>query len=263
MLGTGHALVTQIYNTCFTIRSDNTLFMTDTGGGNGILRQLKEAGTDLCSLEHLFITHAHTDHLLGAPWLMRSIAGLIRSGRHRGTFTVYSHAKVLEIINYLLLELFSKRDLEICKEHLQLVEIKEGQELGVGDFKLVSFDIQSTKALQYGYRLTLPDGKVVVCLGDEPFNEHCRPWAENADYLLCEAFCLKRDVEIYKPYQKNHSTAWDAGRRAADLKARSLVLYHSEEETLEDRWENYTREAAENFRGHVYAPLDLESIELV
>ncbi len=263
MLGTGHALVTQIFNTCFTIKSDHTLLLTDTGGGNGILRQLQDSGTNLRNLEHLFITHAHTDHLLGAPWVLRSIAGLIRSGQHRGHFTVYSHAKVLQILNYMLAELFSKRDREICQKHVQLQEIAEGQAIAMGDFTLIPFDIHSTKATQYGYRLTLPDGKVVVCLGDEPFNELCRPYAENADYLLCEAFCLKKEEEVYHPYQKNHSTAWDAGCHAADLKARNLVIYHTEEDNLSNRQASYFREAAENFKGPIYIPDDLDSIELI
>ena len=41
MLGTGNAMVTKCYNTCFYVTLENgALFLTDAGGGNGILRQL-------------------------------------------------------------------------------------------------------------------------------------------------------------------------------------------------------------------------------
>ena len=40
LLGTGNALVTRYYNTCFALQNNNEYFLTDAGGGNGILAQL-------------------------------------------------------------------------------------------------------------------------------------------------------------------------------------------------------------------------------
>lgn len=40
MLGTGNALVTDCYNTCFLIENNGEFFMVDGGGGNTILKQL-------------------------------------------------------------------------------------------------------------------------------------------------------------------------------------------------------------------------------
>ena len=44
MLGTGSALVTECYNTCFVMSDGDEHFLVDGGGGNGILSQLKKAG---------------------------------------------------------------------------------------------------------------------------------------------------------------------------------------------------------------------------
>ncbi len=44
MLGTGNALVTECYNTCFLIENQEQYFMVDGGGGNTVLRQIKYAG---------------------------------------------------------------------------------------------------------------------------------------------------------------------------------------------------------------------------
>ena len=43
MLGTGDALVTKCYNTCFTIHTPQTMLLMDAGGSNGILAQLEKA----------------------------------------------------------------------------------------------------------------------------------------------------------------------------------------------------------------------------
>ena len=37
MLGTGNALVTEVYNTCFVIENENQYLLVDGGGGSEIL----------------------------------------------------------------------------------------------------------------------------------------------------------------------------------------------------------------------------------
>ena len=68
--------------------------------------------------------------------------------------------------------------------------------------------------------------------------------------------------DTFKPYEKCHSTALDAGKLAEELGVKNLILYHTEEKTLANRKENYTREAAKNFKGRIFVPDDLEVIEL-
>ena len=146
--------------------------------------------------------------------------------------------------------------------------------------KLECFDIQSTKEKQFGFRAELPAVSednaasdnasednhakplVLACLGDEPYNEQNRCYIEGADWMMCEAFCLYADRDTFKPYEKCHSTALDAGKLAEELGVKNLILYHTEEKTLATRKENYTREAAENFKGRIFVPDDLEVIEL-
>lgn len=74
MLGTGNATVTQCYNTCFLLETSTTRLLVDAGGGNGVLRQLQRAGVAIRDLHHLFVTHAHTDHVLGVIWVIRMVA---------------------------------------------------------------------------------------------------------------------------------------------------------------------------------------------
>ena len=69
MLGTGCALATECYNTCFVLQDGREHFLVDGGGGNGILTQLNHAGIDWKDLRTVFVTHKHVDHLLGILWL--------------------------------------------------------------------------------------------------------------------------------------------------------------------------------------------------
>ena len=102
-----------------------------------------------------------------------------------------------------------------------------------------------------------------VCLGDEPYNEHDREYAAGADWLLAEAFCRYEDREVFKPYEKNHSTVKEAGEIAEKLKVRNLILYHTEDKDMEHRKANYRAEAEEYFKsGNVFVPDDLEVIAL-
>ena len=65
VLGTGNAAVKKCYNTCFALKKDNEYFLVDAGGGNGILGRLDEMNIPLNGIHHLFVTHEHTDHILG------------------------------------------------------------------------------------------------------------------------------------------------------------------------------------------------------
>ena len=84
ILGTGNAMVTRCYNTCFALQQGEDFQLVDADGGNGILRQLEQAKLSVSHLHHLFLTHAHTDHLLGVVWVVRAVAEAINKGKYDG-----------------------------------------------------------------------------------------------------------------------------------------------------------------------------------
>ena len=266
MLGTGNATVSQIYNTCFVLQTPSTLMLVDAGEGNGILAQLKKVNIQISDIHHLFVTHAHTDHVLGVIWVIRMVA---QCKGYEGLLHVYGNDKVMKVIKTIIDMILAKKQLAKVAERVVFHQLEDGDCFEVGDMKLECFDIQSTKEKQFGFRAELPSssdesGKplVLACLGDEPYNEQNRRYIVGADWMMCEAFCLYADRDTFKPYEKCHSTALDAGKLAEKLGVKNLILYHTEEKTLANRKENYTREAAENFKGRIFVPDDLEVIEL-
>ena len=265
MLGTGNATVSQIYNTCFLLKTSSTLMLVDAGGGNGILSQLKKVNVQISNIHHLFVTHVHTDHVLGVIWVIRMVA---QCKGYEGLLHVYGNDKVMKVIKTIIDMILAKKQLAKVAERVVFHQLEDGDCFEVGDMKLECFDIQSTKEKQFGFRAELPSSDesdkplVLACLGDEPYNEQNRRYIVGADWMMCEAFCLYADRDTFKPYEKCHSTALDAGKLAEELGVKNLILYHTEEKTLANRKENYTREAAENFKGRIFVPDDLEVIEL-
>ena len=90
MLGTGNALVTECYNTCFILSSEGSNLLVDGGGGSTILRQIKHAGFTLNDIHDVFITHSHIDHILGIIWVIRIIAQLMNRNTYNGDVNIYS-----------------------------------------------------------------------------------------------------------------------------------------------------------------------------
>lgn len=262
ILGTGSALVTRCYNTCFALKQDKAVLLVDAGGGNGILSQLEKAEIPYSEIHEIFVTHAHTDHILGVIWMIRTIAQEMNKGKYEGILKVYGHDKVMEVLKTICQLTLPKKVLAHLHNDIELCEVHHGDTFTAIDMDFQCFDIGSTKEKQYGFRTVLPNGKSLVCLGDEPYNEISRPFVENADWMLSEAFCLYADREIFKPYEKHHSTALDAGLLAQQLNIGNLLLYHTEDKTLASRREKYTAEAKLHFSGNVFVPDDLEKISL-
>ncbi|MDE6567199.1 MAG: MBL fold metallo-hydrolase [Lachnospiraceae bacterium] len=262
MLGTGHAMVTKCYNTCFVLETDNGSIMVDAGGGNGILTQMEKAGLDWSDIQALFLTHAHTDHILGVIWVIRQINSLIQHQKHPGSFKIYGHSKNLDYIKYSCNFLLN----DTLSDAIQFIPIcgeTQMTECGI-DFEVI--DIHSTKKEQLGFRAVIrtDDQKcVMVCLGDEPCCAENEKYIKDADWLLSEAFCLKSEEHIFHPYTKHHSTAYDAGQIAERLGVGNLVLYHTEDSDLQNRAKKYTEEARQSFQGNIFVPDDLEVIRIL
>ncbi len=261
LLGTGNALVTKCYNTCFALKNGKQYFLTDAGGGNGILAQLEKARIPLSDISALFVTHGHTDHILGVIWVIRLAASLFTRGKHPG-LTVFCHDECEEKLRTFCRMTLTAKLQAVLDHGVKFVRLQDGDNFTAAGFACTAFDIHSTKTKQFGYRAVLPDGQVLVCLGDEPYNPACQRYAQGADWLLSEAFCLYAEREQFNPYEKHHSTALDAARTARELGAKHLVLYHTQDNCLPERKRLYTAEAKQVFAGQVYVPDDLETLDL-
>lgn len=95
-LGTGYAVATKCYTTCFTISDGQEHFMIDTGGGSGVLTNLEKLGISVNQVHHIFLSHCHTDHVLGAVWMLRMIGHSMQRGSYQGTLHLYCHQDIAD-----------------------------------------------------------------------------------------------------------------------------------------------------------------------
>ena len=259
MLGTGMAMVTACYNTCFVLEEKEESLLVDGGGGNGVLVQMERAGIDWKSVHHIIITHKHIDHIMGILWVIRKIGQGIHKGEYAGRVDIYGHDEVIRILMHMADTLLQDK----IKKHIgsricfQVVEDKESRQI-LGH-AVTFFDILSTKDKQYGFTIEYTKGKRLTCCGDEPYNDQNSQYVKGSEWLMLEAFCLDGEAAVFDPYEKHHSTVKEACERAQELEIPNLILYHTEDTHMERRKELYEAEGRQYYRGNLCVPDDLES----
>ena len=179
MLGTGNAMVTECYNTCFVLRDGDKHLLVDGGGGNTLLAQLKHAGFDWMDMREIFVTHKHVDHIMGVVWMIRMICQHMKQGQYEGEATIYGHEEVIRILKQMAEMLYPKKQTCYIGDRLHLVVVEDGEERTIMGHKTTFFDIQSTKAKQFGFCMDMGNGDKFTCCGDEPYNDCEKKYAEN------------------------------------------------------------------------------------
>ena len=159
MLGTGSALVTECYNTCFVLEESEKYFMVDGGGGSAVLHQLRHAGFNWMDMREIFITHKHIDHLTGIIWMIRMICQHMNSGKYEGEATIYGHAEVISLLHSLAKQLFPEKQTRFIGNRLHLTSVSDGETRTINGRNVTFFDIGSTKARQFGFSMELSGSK--------------------------------------------------------------------------------------------------------
>ena len=260
-LGTGCAMVLRRYNTCFLLENEDDKLLVDAGGGNEILVRLERIGVKIRDIGGIFVTHSHSDHILGVPWVIRSVGTAIAEAGYTGTFTVAACRETLEHVRSICEMILGKKITKYFDSQIIFKEVTDGEKLHFAGFDMECFDICSKKMKQFGFLLELPDGKKLCFPGDEPLKPECEKYAKGAQWLFSEAYCLYSDKDKYLPYQRSHVTALDTGRLAGNMGVDNLVIFHTEDYG-DDRRELMSAEAKSEFSGNVYVPEDMETIKL-
>lgn len=261
MLGTGNGGTLDLYNTCFVIQNDNGNFLVDTGGSIEIIKRLKKVNIDIKEIKHIFISHSHTDHILGLIWMFKKIGIAVINGEIETKINIYCndvvYESILEVSKHILPEKLVASVLSIVDFHI----LNEEEEIQINGINYKFFDIKGRDTKQFGFECII-EGKRVVFLGDETLNPNLYERVRDADYVMHEAFCLDSEENIFHAYQKNHSTVKSASEVMNRLDIKNLILYHTEESHGNERKKLYTKEAQESFKGNIYVPDDFEIIEL-
>lgn len=262
MLGTGHAAVTECYNTCFVLTDGDRNLLVDGGGGSGLITQMAHAGFSWCDIHELYLTHKHIDHSLGMVWAVRMLSMEMRSERYEGEAVIYTNAEAAHALRTLVHELLGDRDNGNFDTRIRIVEVAAGQTHELLGHPTSFFDAQSRDVCQLGFVMEYAPGQKLAFGGDTALQDVNFAQVEGVDWLLHESFCLSDDPAVDYIRNVGHSTVAEAAATADYMGARNLLLLHTEDGDLAHRRERYTAEARRHFSGAVYVPDDLEVIEL-
>ena len=261
ILGTGHATATECYNTCFTICNKNKYFLIDSGGGNGILVQLKKSNIKLEEIDSVFISHIHIDHILGVIWIIRILAKKFYKNEINNSLKIYGHKEVINVIRNISNLLIPTDFLPIIDDKIKLIEISNCEKCEILGMNVEFFDINAQKVKQYGFSILENKVRLFTFIGDEVCNYNTEKYIENSKWLFADAYMAGEVAEKYNPIKRHHHSSVKFISEIAEKNhVENLILSHTFDEDIENRKKIFEKDSKKYFSGNVFVPDDLEII---
>jgi ribonuclease Z len=205
--------------------------------GRGALQRLTEIGVRWQDVQGVFLTHLHSDHVVGFPdlWLT---GWLIAPGRNvplqvwgpRGTSAMMSHLK--KAYEYDVRIRIQNDGVSPAGVSLLVKEISEGVVYDKGGVKITAFEVDHAPVKPaFGYRIDYA-GRSLVLSGDTRVSENLVRHSQGVDVLVHEVFVpetLQRTgvpPDRAKNIVSYHTTPEQAGEVFARLKPKLAVYSH-------------------------------------
>ncbi len=245
------------------------VLLLDTGGGFEVVAGLKRADVSLGAVTRIFLSHRHSDHLLGLePLLLHIGLQAMWSGRPAPAVHVYGAPAVLEAARTLLdvVASYAVQFIEDGGGRVAWCDLHAGRSVELWpDAHLTPFlaDHIPDDGTNLGCAVDLrpaarPEGVRLVYSGDSRPTAALRQAAAEADVLIHEAGGL--DAQQQRVALAGHSTAGEAARQAREAGVARLFLHHVPDD---DGVPALLAEARRHFPGPVYVPQDGASFPLL
>ena len=235
LLGTGcPAPVMNRFGPSIMVEAGDRKFIFDAG--RGVIQRLAQIKVQYKEIQGVFLTHLHSDHVVGLPDLW--LTGWLNGRRDRplqvwgpkGTKKMMSNLREAfeEDIKFRLYEDRASPD----GVAIETKDIAEGVVYEESGIKVTAFEVDHgpTKPA-FGYRIDYR-GRSVVLSGDTRYSENLIKYAKGADLLIHEVVSLKslkereRGEEWEKMIISHHTTPEQAGEIFSIVKPRLAIYSH-------------------------------------
>jgi ribonuclease Z len=206
--------------------------------GRGIAQRLWERHIPLSDVSVLFLTHLHSDHVVGIPdlWLTGWLAGPF--GARTSPFEVRGPAGTREMMTNLEKAYAADVRIRTAGERLSpagaaidAVDISEGVVYRDHGVTVTAFDVDHGPFVKpaFGYRVDY-GGRSVVISGDTRYSENLIRHAQGADVVVHEVAFARDDLLGRSAAARGiialHTTPEEAGRVFARVKPKLAAYTH-------------------------------------
>lgn len=237
LLGTGVPLPSiERFGPSTLIEAGNQYFLFDCG--RGATQRLWQQKIQLGKINHLFLTHLHSDHTVGIAdlWLTGWLPAAF--GRRNSPFQVWGPAGTAEMMQGL--RMAYNWDMRIRRNEINKADsgvmvlthtIQEGVVYDKDGVKVTAFFVDHADFIDsaFGYRLDY-GGHSVVVSGDTRYSENLIKYAKGVDVLIHEVAIAKDELiqksAIVQQILGYHTTPEQAGKVFSQAKPRLAVYSH-------------------------------------
>lgn len=161
MLGTGNGATLDLYHTCFTIQNEKGVFLIDTGGSIEVIKRLYDANIKLEEIKNIFISHSHTNHILGLIWMFKRMGVMIIHGEIKGKINIYCNDVVEEAIKGVANYILSPRLIKAIDSVANFVVLNDRDKYRINGVDYEFFDICAKGTKQFGFECSLEDNRFI------------------------------------------------------------------------------------------------------
>ncbi len=237
LLGTGGPVPSmERFGPSILVEAGNQKLLFDCG--RGAAQRLWQMNIALGKIDALFLTHLHSDHVVGIPdvWLTGYIPAVY--GRRASAFKVLGPAGTKDMMENLVKAAawdIHTRNKEMNKENMGAMvtatDIREGYVWEHEGVKVTPFTVRHSDIIDsaLGYRIDY-GGRSVILSGDTRYSENLIRYARGADVIVHEVAAAHEDptknTGMVNQILGFHTSPEDAGRVFQQVQPKLAVYSH-------------------------------------
>lgn len=236
LLGTGSpAPVMDRFGPGVLVQAGGKTLLIDCG--RGTTQRLLQAGLRLGQVDALFLTHLHSDHVVGIPdlwltgWLETNYA------QRKGPFVVFGPVGtqglmqgLLQAYDWDIQARIGDQDLKPANLRPEVTQFKPGVIYDQGGVKVTAIEVDHGELLKpaFGFRVDYA-GRSVTVSGDTRFSENLIEKAAGTDLLIHQVAAVREALlasPVFKVILSHHTSPAEAGVVFTRVKPKLAVFYH-------------------------------------